>query len=156
MADFKQLVRIANTDMEGGKKIINSLRNITGVSFMFANLICELAKIDPNKKTGEVNEQETARIESVLKDPVKAGAPVWMLNRRKDVETGKDMHIITTDLAFIKDNDIKMMKKIRCYRGVRHIRGLPVRGQNTRSKFRKNKGKAMGVKRRAGAKTGRS
>jgi small subunit ribosomal protein S13 len=66
------------------------------------------------------------------------------------------MHIITTDLAFIKDNDIKMMKKIRCYRGVRHIRGLPVRGQNTRSKFRKNKGKAMGVKRRAGAKTGRS
>jgi small subunit ribosomal protein S13 len=87
MADFKQLVRIANTDMEGGKKIINSLRNITGVSFMFANLICELAKIDPNKKTGEVNEQETARIESVLKDPVKAGAPVWMLNRRKDVET---------------------------------------------------------------------
>jgi small subunit ribosomal protein S13 len=155
MAEFRQLVRIANSDMKGEKKMINSLRNISGVSFMFANMLCELAKIDPNKKTGDITDQEIARIESVLKDPLRAGAPVWILNRRKDLESGKDMHIITTDLMVIKDNDIKLMKKIKCYKGVRHIRGLPVRGQNTRSKFRKNKGNAMGVKKRPGAKAGK-
>jgi len=154
--EFKHLVRIANTDLPGEKKIINSLKNITGIGFMFANLVCELAKINPAKKTGELSDPEVRRIEDILNDPLKAGAPVWMLNRRKDMETGENIHILTNDLKFIQDNDIKLLKKIKCYKGVRHIRGLPVRGQSTRSNFRKNKGKAMGVKRRAGAKTGRS
>ncbi len=70
-----------------------------------------------------------------------------MLNRRKDVETGEDKHIVTTDINFVNDNDIKVMKMIRCYKGIRHSMGLPVRGQKTRSNFRKNKGKVMGVKR---------
>ena len=155
MAEFRQLVRIANSDMKGEKKIVNSLRNIKGVSFMFANMLCILSKVNPEKKTGDISDQEIERIESVLADPLKYGAPVWMLNRRKDLETGKDTHIITTDLVFIKDNDIKLMKKIKCYKGVRHMRGLPVRGQNTRSKFRRNKGKATGVKKRPGAKAGK-
>jgi small subunit ribosomal protein S13 len=78
-----------------------------------------------------------------------------MLNRRKDMETGEDRHLTTADLKFFNDNDIKMMKKMRSYKGIRHMEGLPVRGQKTKSKFRKNKGKVMGVKRRAGAKTGK-
>jgi small subunit ribosomal protein S13 len=48
-----------------------------------------------------------------------------------------------------------MMKRIRSYKGVRHSLGLPVRGQRTRSNFRKNKGKVLGVKRKEGAKAGR-
>ena len=154
--EFKQLVRIANTDLKGEKKIINSLRNITGVGFMFSNMICELTKIDPNKKTGDLSDKEISLIEQVLRNPVNSGAPSWMLNRRKDVETGADMHVLTNDLIFVKDNDIKLMKKIKCYKGVRHIRGLPVRGQKTKSNFRKNKGKVTGVKRRAGAKAGKT
>ena len=54
----------------------------------------------------------------------------------------------TSDLRFIQDNDIKMMKKIKSYKGIRHMFRLPVRGQCTRSNFRKNKGKGMGVKRK--------
>ena len=55
-------------------------------------------------------------------------------------------------MSFTQDNDIKMLKKIKSYKGIRHSLGLPVRGQRTRSNFRKNKGKVMGVKRKEGAK----
>ena len=154
--EFKPLVRIHNTDLKGEKKIGNSLRSITGIGFMFANMVCELANIDSHKRTGDLSDDEVKRIDSVISDPLKAGAPVWMLNRRRDMESGADMHLTTNDLIFVKDNDLKLLKKIKSYKGVRHIRGLPVRGQKTKSNFRKNKGKATGVKKRAGAKAGRS
>jgi len=154
--DFKHFVRVANTDLNGAKPIFNSLRQIKGVNFMFSNLICSLAKIDRTKKTGELNEEEVKRIDAVIKDPLKAGTPKWMINRRKDVETGEDKHLISADLTFTQDNDIKIMKKIKTYRGVRHILNQPVRGQKTKSNFRENKGKVhLGVKKKAGAKSGR-
>jgi len=71
-----------------------------------------------------------------------------MLNRRKDYETGEDKHLLSSDLAFTKDNDIKMLKKIKSYKGMRHAFGLPVRGQRTRSNFRRNKGKVTGVQKK--------
>lgn len=154
--EFRELVRIHNTDLDGHKKIINTLRKISGVSFMFSNMVCNIANIDPAKKTGELTDTEIARIEEIITDPIKAGTPVWMLNRRKDLDTGTDIHLTTNDLKFVKDNDIKLLKKIKSYKGVRHIRGLPVRGQRTKSNFRKNKGTVTGVKRKASAKTGRS
>lgn len=153
--EFKHIVRIVNTDIDGNKKIIDSLRKIYGVSFMFANMICNIAKVDKNKKSGTLEDKEIEKLEDVISNPLKYGAPVWMLNRRKDMETGEDRHLTSADLKFFNDNDIKMMKKIRSYKGVRHMEGLPVRGQKTKSKFRKNKGKVMGVKRRAGAKAGK-
>jgi len=56
------------------------------------------------------------------------------------METGKDMHLLTADLSFVTDNDIKFMKMIRCFKGARHAAGQPVRGQRTRSHFRKGEG----------------
>ena len=154
--EFRHFVRIADTDLNGAKSIFNSLRQIKGVSFMFSNLICHLAKMDRTKKTGELTEEEVKRINVVFNDPLKAGTPVWMINRRKDVETGEDRHLISADLTFTQDNDIKIMKKIKTYRGVRHILGQPVRGQKTKSNFRENKGKVhLGVKKKAGVKSGR-
>ena len=90
-----------------------------------------------------------------MKSPLESGMPLWMVNRRRDYEDNKDKHLVTTDLMFTKDNDLKRLKKIKSYRGVRHTQGLPVRGQRTKSNFRKSKGKVMGVKRKAGAKSGR-
>ena len=72
-----------------------------------------------------------------------------MLNRRNDPEDGSDKHLLSSDLKFTVENDIKMMKKIKCYKGVRHSLGQPVRGQRTKSNFRRNKGKVMGVVRKA-------
>ncbi len=78
-----------------------------------------------------------------------------MLNRRRDYETNENKHLVTGDIKFVQDNDIKRLKKIKTYKGVRHILELPVRGQRTKSNFRKNKGKVLGVKRRPGAKPGK-
>jgi small subunit ribosomal protein S13 len=154
--DIKHFVRIANTDLRGVKSIADSLRQIKGIGFMFSNLICHLAKIDRKKRTGELEEEEITRINEVIKDPSKFNAPSWMLNRRKDVETGEDHHIISSDLKFTNENDIKIMKKIKSYRGVRHMINQPVRGQKTKSNFRDNKGKVhLGVKKKPGAKAGR-
>jgi len=154
--DFRHFVRIANTDLNGAKPIISSLRQIKGVSFMFSNLICHLANINKQKRTGDLNDEEIKKINDIVNNPLKFNAPSWMLNRRKDFETGEDKHLISADLTFTQDNDIKIMKKIKSYKGVRHILEQPVRGQRTKSNFRRNKGKVhLGVKKKAGAKTGR-
>ena len=156
MAEFKHLVRIQNTDLIGEKPINMALRKIKGVNFMIANAICSVAKIPKNKKTGELSDEEVNKINSIVKDPLDNKIPLWMFNRRRDPSTGKDTHLIAAELDFTRDNDIKMMKKMRCYKGVRHIYGLPVRGQRTKSNFRKNKGKvSLGVKKREGVKAGR-
>jgi small subunit ribosomal protein S13 len=151
-ADFRHIVRIANTDLVGGKQIHMALHKIKGVSFMFSNFICYSAKVDPRKITGLLKEDEVSKLEDVIRNPAKHNCPNWMLNRRKDYETGQDMHLITTELNLSTDNDIKRMKKIKSYKGIRHMIGQPVRGQRTKSNFRKNKGKvSLGVIRKGTA-----
>ena len=156
MAELKYIVRIAQTDVDGKKPIVYAMTKIKGVSFMCANAICKIAGVDETIKAGALTEEQTKKLDEIARNLSKSGLPVWMLNRRKDPETGEDNHLITSNLKFIKDNDIKMMKKIRSYRGVRHMSGLPTRGQKTRSNFRRNKGKVMGVKRaKSGKKSGK-
>lgn len=146
--EVKHIVRIANTDMTGKKSIGQGLTKIKGVGFMFANLICNIAQIDRSKLAGVLSNDELQRIEKILADPVSAGAPHWMLNRRFDPEDGEHKHLISTDLKFTQDNDVKTLKKIKSFRGIRHALGIPLRGQRTRSNFRKNKGKVTGVKKK--------
>jgi small subunit ribosomal protein S13 len=143
--ELKQIVRIAGFDVDGSKPIYHQLRRVRGVSANYANMICVLIGLQKSKKSGELSDEEIKRIEDAISNPVKYGAPVWMINRRKDPETGAEIHLIGNDLRFVQDNDIKIMKKIRSYRGVRHSLGQPVRGQKTKSNFRKNKGKVQGV-----------
>jgi len=150
--EIKDLVRIANTDMNGAKNIVYALNNVKGVGIMLAHAIVKMSGISMTKKAGELTEQELNKIESAIKDPMSIGIPAWMVNRRKDPETGKDIHMTTADLTYSVENDIKMMKKIKSYKGVRHTLGGPVRGQKTRSNFRKNKGKVLGVRRAPAAK----
>ncbi len=155
--EFKHLVRIANTDLDGNKPIYKALTRVKGIGFMFSNMLCSLAGIDKNSKTGYLAEDIVKKLDDVIKNPEKFNAPSWMFNRRKDVDDGKDRHIVTSDLKFTQETDVKIMKKIRSYKGMRHAFGLPVRGQRTRSNFRRNKGKvSLGVKKRAGAKSGRT
>ncbi len=148
MAEFRHIVRIANTDLDGNRKIADAMRKIKGVSFSFSNMICNFVGVDKNKKTGNLLDSEIKKIDEAVRNPKKFGAPSWILNRRKDYETGEDIHILASDLTFVKDNDIKMMKKIKSYKGMRHARGLTVRGQKTRANFRRNKGKVTGVQKK--------
>jgi small subunit ribosomal protein S13 len=153
--NYRHIIRIANSDLKGDKNIAYALRYVKGVGFAFSNAICRIIGIDARKKTGELSDAEIAKIEAVLKEPLKAGVPAWMLNRKKDPDTGIDKHLFGTDVKYVTENDIKMMKKIKCYKGVRHSLGLPTRGQRTRSNFRKNKGNVLGVRVRSGAKAGK-
>ena len=154
-SDFRHIVRIANTDIDGNKPLYKGLTKIKGVGFVFANAVATIASIEKKQKIGYLKDEEVKKIDNIIKNPLKANIPSWVFNRRKDFETGKDMHIVGADLDFIKDNDVKRMKKIKSYRGMRHAYGLPVRGQKTKSNFRKNKGKVTGVKRKKGARAGR-
>ena len=74
--------------------------------------------------------------------------PSFLKNRQNDFDGGKDKHLVGADLKLRKEFDIKRLRKIRSYRGIRHAVGLPVRGQRTKSNFRKNRKKSgsIGIK----------
>ena len=149
MESIKGIVRISNFDIFGNKTIYNGLRKIKGVSFMLSNAICNNLNLDKDRKIGTLNEEEIKKIESLIEHPDKF--PIWLLNRRKDFETGKDLHLTGSKLTLSKEFDIKKLKRIKSYRGLRHAIGQPVRGQRTRSHFRT--GTSVGVQRKAAAKT---
>jgi len=143
--NFQHIVRISNVDVPGAKKILFALKKIKGVGDNFASAVCAAAGVNINTRAGELKSDEIERLTSALNHPAKSGIPSWMYNRRKDFDTGEDKHLITGTLIFTHDNDLKRMKKIKSYKGLRHIKGLPVRGQRTRSNFRRSKGKVVGV-----------
>jgi len=144
-SNFKHIVRIANVDLPGEKQIQFAMTKIKGIGINFADAVCISAGVKKNTKTGYLTDEEVVKLNTVMGNPAKAGIPTWMFNHRKDFETGEEKHHITGNLVFVHDNDLKSLKKIRCYRGIRHIQGQPVRGQRTKSHFRKNKGKVVGV-----------
>ncbi len=139
----KYIVRILSTDLAGNKPIGHALQKIKGVKFMFANAICKTAGIDNIKITGDLSDVEIQKLNEVLSKPLDHNIPEWMLNRNKDYETGENKQVFGSDLDFAKMNDIKRLQKIKSYRGMRHAAKLPVRGQRTKSNFRK--GKVLGV-----------
>jgi small subunit ribosomal protein S13 len=154
---LKQIVRISNTDLNGNKAVLIGLTKIKGIGIIFSNAVCKVAKVPRAKKVGALETKEIEALNSVLADPAKHGVPSWMFNRKYDIETGETKHLIMGDLTFVNQQDVRRMQKIRSYKGVRHAAGLTVRGQRTKSNSRKNKGKAMGVKRsKAAGPTGKA
>ncbi len=139
----KEVVRIAGRDLDGRKNVGYALADIKGVGVMFANAIINVLGIDPNAKLGTLPDNKIEQIEDIIKNPAKYGMPSWLYNRRKDYETGKDMHLVEGDLEMAIREDIKNLRKIKCYRGIRHALGLRVRGQRTRSTGRR--GVTVGV-----------
>lgn len=142
---FKHIVRVVNVDLPGNKSIHWALTDIKGIGINFADAVCSVANVPKATKAGNLTEEQLKRLHEVILNPLQHGFPSWMINRRRDSETGEDKHLITGTLTYVQDNDVKMMKKIRSYKGIRHIQGQPVRGQRTRSNFRRNKGKVVGV-----------
>ena len=134
---YENLIRILGNDIPGERKILVGLTQISGVGIMFANSIVNHLKIDPNSKIGYLNGEQVTSIEKVIENPDSANFPVWFLNRRKDAETGKDLHLVTSDIAFNVRNDIEREKSVFSWRGYRHMFGLNVRGQRTRCTGRK-------------------
>ncbi|MDI6723553.1 MAG: 30S ribosomal protein S13 [Methanobacterium sp.] len=146
--DFKHMVRIARKDINGNKTIENALADVKGVGKALARSIGIVMDLDLNQKIGYLSDNEVEKIEEVIRDPKSNNVPDWMLNRRNDYETGETVHLIESDLMMTLRDDLNRMKKTRSYKGRRHEVGLPVRGQRTKSTFRK--GSSVGVRRRRG------
>jgi len=144
MNEIKQIVRIANADIAGNRGVLFALSKIYGVSHNFSNSVCNYLNINKLKPIGSFSDEEIKKIEDIIKNPTKYNFPNFLLNRKKDPETGENRHLLGSELKLRKEFDIKRLKTIKSYKGIRHALGLPVRGQSTRSHFRK--GKVVGVK----------
>jgi len=144
--EFRHILRITGTDMQGTLKIMYALTAIKGISLSLSNAILKKARVNPDVRVGFLTEAEIARIEEIIENTAKYNLPNWLLNRRKDAETGKDLHIITADLILKTKMDVDIEKEIRSWRGYRHAYGLKVRGQRTKTTGRA--GKALGVKKK--------
>jgi len=126
------LARIAGVDLPKNKKVYYGIQYIFGIGPTVAQEIVEKSNIDPNKKIGALTEDEVAAIRSVIQAEYKVEGSL-----RSEVQ-----------------QNIKRLIEINCYRGLRHRRGLPSRGQRTRTNSRTRKGrrKTVAGKKKAAAK----
>lgn len=124
------MARIAGVDIPSDKKIRYSLRYIHGIGPKHADAILEEAGINPNTPTKQLAEQEVSRIAGII-------------------DSG---YLVEGALRRQVSQNIQRLRDIRCYRGERHRRGLPVHGQRTRCNARTRKGKRKTVAGKKGVK----
>lgn len=110
--------RIVGIDIPNDKPVFIALRYIYGIGPTLAVDICRKVGLDPQVKAGKLSEQELSKIASVLESDC----------------------VIEGQLRRQVQQDIARLRDIRCYRGLRHRRGLPVRGQRTKTNARTRKG----------------
>ena len=143
--EFNYIVRVHGTSLNGTKPIPYALCDIKGVGIRLARSIVKKVGLDQRQRIGNLSDTDVKRLEDALEAPDGRGMPAWMLNRRKDPETGGNVHLLTSDLTLRVKSDIDLMKEIRSWKGERHSRGLKVRGQRTKTTARK--GRSIGVSR---------
>ncbi|MGB6500383.1 MAG: 30S ribosomal protein S13, partial [Thermoplasmata archaeon] len=140
--NFRYIVRIANSDLDGTRPSGLALTGVRGVGLRIAEATCRLAGVDPAVLLGNVPEPTIEVLETTLGN-LPSKVPVWMVNHPTEPFLGESPHLIGPDLETRRRDDINVMKMVRSYRGVRHERGQKVRGQRTRSNGRT--GMAAGV-----------
>jgi len=133
--NFRYIIRLANTDLEGARTVVYALTNIKGLGIRMAEVVTDLAGIPRSERIGNLTDEQVAKIQEVLTN-LGETAPIWMVNRPHDWETGVDLHLFGPDVDLRLRDDLNRMKMIRCYRGIRHEQGQKVRGQRTRSNGR--------------------
>jgi small subunit ribosomal protein S13 len=129
------MARIIGVEVPSNKRIDIALRYIYGIGPTNALEVLERAKIDPSVRAKDLSEQQLSQIVHAIQD---------------------GGYVIEGDLRRELGLNLKRMQAIRCYRGIRHARGLPVHGQRTQTNARTRKGprKTVGVQRNPNAKTG--
>jgi len=110
--------RVAGVDIPNDKPTAYSLRYIYGIGPRFAREICQKTDIDPMKRAQDLTEEELSKIASVLDSD----------------------YVIEGQLRRQVQQNIARLRDVACYRGLRHRRGLPVRGQRTKTNARTRKG----------------
>ena len=119
---------------------------IRGIGPRMADIVLKKAEIKPDTFIGLLTDAQVDKLDEIIKDPIKFGVPSWFVNHVKDRNSGKDIHLVGSNLALYDRNDIDRLKKLRSYRGVKHAVGHKVRGQRTKSTGRG--GRSLGVSRK--------
>ena len=122
--------RLLGVDIPNEKKVCISLTYLYGVGPFVAREVCEKTNIDPDKRARELDEDELSRLSTLLERDFTVEGPL----RR---QIGQSIH---------------RLREIKCYRGMRHKVGLPVRGQRTRTNARTRKGPRKTVAGKKGVK----
>lgn len=143
--EFKYIVRIADRDLPGDKNIVYALALIKGIGVNTAYALCRKLGISTRRKLGSLTDDEIKQVDSAVRELQKLSLPAWMYNRRRDSYYGTDRHLVGADLVLTVKGDIELLKELKCWRGIRHMFGLKVRGQRTRTTGRT--GLTIGVKR---------
>ena len=133
-----ELVRILGTDIRSSASLVYGLAKIKGVSYMFANATCVALSFNKTTKVGELSEKEIEKIEEFLSNPNK-DLPTWLLNSQNDVQTGENLHYAGKDLEYNNLQLRRRVSKTKSYKALRYKARLPVRGQRTKSNFRRSK-----------------
>jgi small subunit ribosomal protein S13 len=113
------LARISGVDIPRDKRILVALTYIFGIGKSLSAEILTKAEVDPNKRTHQLSDEEINRIRTLIENEYKVEGP------------------LRTEVTM----NIKRLMDIGCYRGLRHRKGLPVRGQNTKNNARTRKGR---------------
>jgi small subunit ribosomal protein S13 len=143
--ELKHIVRILNTDLNGHQPVQMALTGIKGMGRRNARLLTQKAELDPSETLGMLSDEAISRLRDIV-ESAQDHLPIWMKNRRKDLLTGEDKHVMGIDLVLTQREEMDIIRKTRSYRGIRHERGLRVRGQRTRSTGRR--GATVGVSRK--------
>jgi len=122
-----------------------ALAGLPGIGMHTSSVIAKLALVDPRATLGLIDDEQVNRIRDVVTN-YKSNVPTWMLNRQKDVYSGEAKQLLGADLRMAIEEDINRMRKIRCYRGIRHETNQKVRGQRTKSTGRT--GTTVGVRKK--------
>jgi small subunit ribosomal protein S13 len=146
---FRHLVRIKSTDLEGYLPVTLGLSRISGVNRRLAETIVRTLKIPLSERIGYLTDSTIKEIEGIISDPTSAGIPAWLVNRRKDRQTGDDLHITEAQLILQTKQDVERYIRIRNRRGIRHSFKLKVRGQRTRTHGRRGTTVGVSKKKRA-------
>ncbi len=112
------MARIAGVNLPGNKRIEAALTQVYGIGFTLSRRILKITGVNPDKRAGDLDEQEVAKLREVI----------------------EKQHKVEGALRQQVTMDIKRLKEIGSHRGTRHIRGLPVRGQRTRTNSRTVRG----------------
>ncbi|MDD4932215.1 MAG: 30S ribosomal protein S13 [Methylacidiphilaceae bacterium] len=128
--------RILGVEIPGGKRTVAALPYLYGIGPSRAKWLCELAEIDPNLRAKDLTDQQINRVVQLIQE---------------------NNFVIEGDLRREIQQNLKRLQAIKCYRGIRHLRGLPVRGQRTSTNARTRKGprRTVGVVRKKEAKKGK-
>ena len=117
------MARISGVNIPTGKKIHIALTYIFGIGSKIANDLCDQASIDKTKRVNELNDDEINKIREII----------------------DQKHVVEGDLRRKVSMDIKRLNDLGCYRGLRHRKKLPVRGQRTQTNARTRKGKEVAI-----------